>query len=142
MLKIPFTVKFGAKGDYRSFANDGWHHDPSDPSHTWCSSSAELLLPVGSQSKDLHIRFEAMPAQARGIEQEIFLYVNGLFVAFWQISRDGNFSARIPARYLSGNECLINFVAPNAVSPKSLRASEDERILSVALSSLSVTVAR
>ena len=142
MVSLPCAVHFGAVGDYRLYAREDWHHDPNERQHTWCAHVAKMSLPIEPPAEDLTLAVDIIPLQARGVEQQLFVFVNGSFVAFFPIPEPCTVAARIPANILSGGECMITFVAPNAVSPMVLGSSQDSRVLSFAFRSLSLAATR
>jgi hypothetical protein len=141
MPSIPFSVQFGSSGDYKLWASEGWMHDANDRQHTWAGHVAKHRFMMEYTKSDLQLEIDVIPLQARGVEQEIHVFVNGAFVAFWPIANPGVQSARIEAMFLERNDCLITFLMPKASCPRLLGLSQDERTLSVAFRSLSLTLA-
>lgn len=142
MPSIPFSVQFGSSGDYRLWGNEGWLHDNNDRQHTWAGHVAKLRFMMEYAKDDLMLEVDTIPLVARGVEQELYVFFNGAFVAFWPIVSSGVQSARIESMFLKPGDCLITFLMPNAVCPRDLGLSHDERTLGVAFRSLSLTIAR
>ena len=138
MPNLPFTINFGSRGDYKLWAGEGWHHDDNDEGHTWAGQVAKLKLSLGFTKTDLLLSVEVIPVKAKGVRQELFVFVNGRFGAFWPVDRPMERSARLEPSLFKSGENLISFVVPKAFSPKDERISEDHRILGLAFCSLSL----
>jgi hypothetical protein len=142
MPSIPFSVQFGSSGDYRLWAGEGWLHDSHDKQHTWAGYVAKLRFLIEYAKGDLMLEVDTIPLMARGIEQELHVFVNGSFVAFWPIPNSGVQTARIDGMFLRSDECLITFLMPKAICPRDLGISQDERTLGLAFRSLSLSLAK
>jgi hypothetical protein len=141
MPNLPLTVRFGAIGDYKLWAGEGWHHDANDKEHVWAGNVAKLRLILKYPKSDLLLRVDLIPVQAAGVDQELFVFLNGAFVAFWPVGNASERSARIEANFFISGENLFTFVAPKAICPKERGISGDQRILGVAFRSLSLSKA-
>ena len=132
MLVYPVAVSFGSKGDYKIWAGEGWHHDPSDESHTWTAHVAELRMPLTRSRVPLVLELDLIP---KGNSQDVFAYLNGSFATFWHIDGPVSKTAVLAPSLLRPNENLIQIVCPRAVLPG---PGPDQRVLGVALRSLRI----
>jgi hypothetical protein len=72
--------------------------------------------------------------------QPVHVYVNGQFVASWQVSELANFSAIIPASFVSSPSLLIiDLHTPLAISPATVTDSPDQRRLGIACEEMQIT---
>ena len=141
MPNLPFTINFGSRGDYKLWAGEGWHHDENDEGHTWAGQVAKLKLSLGFTKIDLLLSIDVIPVIAKGVKQELFVFVNGRFGAFWPVERPIEYSARLEPSLFKSGENLISFVVPKAFSPKDEKISEDHRILGLAFRTLTLSEA-
>lgn len=142
MAKLPLKVQFGSGGDYKLWAGDGWHHDANDTQHTWAGHTAKLRLMVDNAGKDLRLDVDVIPLAAKGIEQELYVFLNGAFVAFWPVREGGVRSGTIESSFFNSPDCLFTFVAPKAICPKEAGFGNDGRVLGMAFRSIALTAAR
>lgn len=142
MASLPFTVHFGSSGDYKLWAGEGWHHDANDVQHTWMTHVSKLRLMLDYTREDLQLEIDVIPLQASKADQELHVFLNGAFVAFWPIANPGVRTARIEAGFLSAHECLFTFLSPKAVCPRDMGLSQDARVLGIAFRSISLSPAK
>jgi hypothetical protein len=136
MSGIPLAITFGSKGDYKLWVGEGWHGDSNDPTHTWSGNLSTLRLLLDDVRRDARLSVSLMPP---GVDQDVFVYLNGRFVAFWQVSQGVEMSAMIQARFFERGENILTFVLPKAICPKVRGVSNDQRVLGAAFSKLSLT---
>jgi hypothetical protein len=139
MPRLPFNVRFGASGDYKLWAAEGWHHDVNDQEHTWANHVAKLRVMLEFTKDDLLLEVDVIPLRARNVDQELFVFVNGAFVAYWPVAEAGPQSARIEASFLGAGECVIAFLMPKALCPHDIGISSDRRTLGLAFRSVSIS---
>jgi hypothetical protein len=135
MLTYPLSISFGEKGDYKLWAGEGWHHDDSDKSHTWTSHVADIRLPLPRSRTPLLLELDLIP---KGDDQDVFVYLNGAFAAFWRIDRAEKMSSRISPMLLRPGENSLTIVCPRAVRPQDPEGG-DQRVLGVAVRSLGLS---
>lgn len=140
MPSLPFAIQFGSAGDYKLWAGDGWHHDANDAKHTWAAHVAKLRLILEYTKDDLSLEIDVIPLRARSVEQELFVFLNGAFVAYWPVTEPSIKHARIEAGFLRAQECLFTFLSPRALCPRDAGISQDERVMGLAFRSLSLSV--
>jgi hypothetical protein len=134
MFVYPLNITFGANGDYKLWAGEGWHHDESDREHTWTAHVAELRLPLPRARAALKLEIDLIP---KGDDQDVFVYVNGGFAAFWRAETATRMSARVHANLLRPGENSITIVCPRASRPSG--GAGDQRVLGVAVRSLGLS---
>jgi hypothetical protein len=139
MPRLPITMRFGAIGDYKLWAGEGWHHDANEKGHVWAGPTAKLRLMLEYPKNDILLQVDVIPVQAAGVDQELFVFLNGTFVAFWNVASATEKSARIESNFFASGENLLTFVAPKAMCPRERGISNDQRILGVAFRSLSLS---
>jgi hypothetical protein len=139
MPSLPFKVQFGASGDYKLWAADGWHHDVNDREHTWASHLAKLRVMLEFTNNDLLLEVDVIPLRARGVDQELFVFMNGAFVAYWPVAQSGVRKARIESTFLGARDSVISLLMPKALCPRDVGVSNDERTLGLAFRSLSIS---
>lgn len=139
MPRLPFRVQFGASGDYKLWAADGWHHDANDREHTWANHLAKLRVMLEFTNTDLLLEVDVIPLTVRGVNQELFVFMNGAFVAYWPVAQSGIKKARIESSLLGARESVIALLMPNALCPRDVGVSNDERTLGLAFRSLSIS---
>jgi len=132
MIVYPLTVSFGSKGDYQIWAGEGWHHDPSDEGHTWAGHVAELRMPLPRSRVPLVLELDLIPKENN---QDVFVYLNGGFAAFWHIDVPVLKTAAFGASLLRPGENTIQIVCPRAVLPGS---GPDQHVFGVAVRSLRI----
>jgi len=138
MQKLPLQIAFGAEGDYKPFAGDGWHPDDPGSTYTWASHNAILEMPIEPVNVDLTLELDVIPAPAEGVRQELFVFVNGSFVAFFSASEAGAKTATLEARFFTEPRTIFTFVMPRAVRLSDRGQSSDHRLLGLAFRSITL----
>lgn len=138
MINLPLTIHFGAAGDYKLWAKDGWHHDSNDQNHTWTDQVAELKIQLRQTRRPISLELDMIPVTADGVVQEVYVFINGLFASFTTLAEPATRSARIDAQLLRPGENIIKIVCPKAACPADYGNSDDQRILGVAVRSLTL----
>lgn len=132
MLNYPLSISFGANGDSKLWSGEGWNYDENDIGHTWMSHVADLKLPLPRPRWPLTLEVDLIP---KGDDQDVFVYLNGAFAAFWRIDRPGKMSTRINPTLLRPGENSVTIVCPRAVRPQGA-SDGDQRVLGLAVRSL------
>lgn len=133
MFELPLSIIFGARGDYKRLHGRGWYHDDSENDYTWTSHVAELRLSMPLVRRSIGVAVDLIP---HGAQQDVFLYVNGLFVTFWSVDCPISVNASFSPTFLRASENSLTIVCPRATSPAS---STDQRVLGVAVRSIKLT---
>lgn len=137
-------ISFGQGGGSEAYRTSGWSH--TEQKFTWTEgTSAKLSLPIGKESGPLNLNV-AMAAFTHAPElssQPVEVFVNGQKLAEWQVnSNTAGYYVTIPADTVKGAGTLeIEFRTPKAISPKSVGAGEDWRVLGICLTSLELAKA-
>jgi hypothetical protein len=137
MLSLPLKVLFGSDGDYLAWALGGWSADPNDRTHTWIEGHvAKLRLPLDAATNNRILIVEVIPHEKR--EQDLFVFLNGSFAAFWNIKYPTEVTSSIDDDLFKAGNNVFAFVAPRAVRPADLREAGDARTLGCAFKSLAL----
>lgn len=137
-------IQFGEGGGSEPYRTSGWSQ--TEQKFTWSEgNSAKLSLPIGKESGPLNLNV-AMAAFTHPPElssQPVEVFVNGQKLAEWQVnSTTAGYYVTIPADTIKGAGTIeVEFRTPKALSPKSLGAGEDFRVLGVCLASLELAKA-
>lgn len=137
-------IHFGQGGGSEPYRTSGW--SPTEQKFTWSEgNSAKLSLPIGKETGPLNLNV-AMAAFTHPPElssQPVEVLVNGQKLAEWQVnSNTAGYYVTIPADTIKGAATLeIEFRTPKAISPKSVGAGQDFRVLGVCLASLELAKA-
>lgn len=141
MIVFPFSIQFGESGDYRLWAGEGWLHDQNDKNHTWMPHVASIKLPFSRVTSPIRLDMDMIPVQSNGLQQEVHIYVNGGFAAFWAIDTAEKKSAVIDAYLFRPGENVITILCPRAICPADAGLSNDKRTLGVAIRSIAMSKA-
>ncbi len=133
MHQLPLSIYFGARGDYRQLEGHGWHHDSSEVEYTWTCHVAELSLMLPRVRRSIVVTIDLIP---HGEQQDVSLYVNGLFAGFWSVDCPMKVSATFAPTFLRASENSFVITCPRAMRPPS---STDQRVLGVAVRSISLS---
>jgi hypothetical protein len=137
MLSLPLRVKFGSDGDYLPWAFGGWSGDRDDRTHTWTEGYvAKLKLPLDLPGSDRLFIADVIPHQSR--EQDLFLFVNGSFAAFWKVKHAVEIISHLESNLFRSGDNVFTFVIPKATRPADLKVGDDERLLGCAFRSLAL----
>lgn len=130
-----FSIKFGSLGDYQQWVMDGWHHDASERDYTWMSSLASLRLTLGRVRTPLRLEIDIIP---QGMDQDLFIYLNGNFVTFQRVTASTVVTAAIHPLTCRPGENILALVCPRAYSAQQIGKGGDVRVLGAAVRSLAV----
>jgi hypothetical protein len=130
-------VLFGSDGDYLPWGLGGWSADPDDRTHTWIEGYvAKLRLPLDAANNNRLLIVEVIPHEMR--EQDLFVFLNGSFAAFWNIKFPTEATSSIDGDLFKAGNNVFAFVAPRAVRPADLTEGRDARTLGCAFKSLAL----
>ncbi len=130
-LALNSPITFGRGGNYLKYAVRGWS-DPDSDARTWNNGHiAELDFKNGLLKRDPIFRIEATPflAEPELRVQEIFIYLNGLWVHFAKVNNDLDAEIRVSRNYFNAQRNVLTFVMPLATCPHEEGWNEDRRIL-------------
>jgi hypothetical protein len=131
-------ISFGIAGNYRGWAVFGWSQDPDQADVTWMDGAvASLEFVTPAPPLDLQMSIKLAPFDGGSVKQQLYIFLNGLFVDLWSPVTKGfcEYSTLIRKSYFSTAKDatnLLNFVAPNAISPAEVEKGPDRRRLSFA----------
>lgn len=135
---LTFDVDFGAKGNSRKLASNGWS-TPED-SETWSMggrSQLSLPAPTVPAACAMVLKLRPHTVEARLPAQRLAVVVNGLQIANFTVARRTVRACRIPWTLIAGSPAIdITFLTPDAARPADFGGSDDRRLLGIAFSQL------
>jgi hypothetical protein len=137
LLAVGRPITFGTEGNYKTWAAHGWSQDKDQQDTTWMDGHvASLEFMMQPPAIDLLLVARMTPfAINESKQQQLELFLNGLFVDFW-IPREREFreqSTPLRKSFFSKESAnLLTLVAPNAVSPAETGLGPDQRTLGFA----------
>lgn len=128
-------ITFGEDGNAHLYQGDGWSFP--EAGFSWTDGPrCELLFELPQTSSDFVLELDASPFLAPGLlDQKVELLVNGEARAHLRISEPGVHQCRLPAAALGG-QVHLTLVLPDCASPASTGSPGDERLLGLAVRSL------
>ena len=137
MLVVGRPITFGTEGNYRTWAAHGWSQDKDQSDVTWMDGHvASLEFMMQAPTANLLMVARIMPfAIERLKQQQLQIYLNGLFVDLWTSAAKEfqEYSALIRMSFFSKDSAnLLAIMAPDAVSPAEVGLGPDQRTLSFA----------
>ena len=133
-LNFGVPILFGTGGNHNGYAGQGWS-STSDIDTTWSDGHVcALQFRIAALRQSALMILQASPFIVPGQvdEQEMTVYLNGLFVTYVRVTRTFTAMAVIDRDQLSTRANTISFVIPQAASPQALGLSTDERKLGMA----------
>lgn len=136
-------IRFGRSGNAQPYQTGGWSAPEDD--FTWTNGhNASLLIPMEpTRSTSVRLTASFAPFLAAGIVkiQKVNVLINGQKAGEWNITTGGvqELTLTIPKGLLGAADTLyITFDMPDAISPKSIGAGKDRRVLGIALRTLAL----
>jgi hypothetical protein len=143
-LKLNEVVTFGKKGTIQRLEPFGF--DLSEELLSWTiEDMAGFSFAIeGALDPNLRLKITAQPFvdQKKLVQQQFFVYLNGIMVGFCSLTGYQTMEFAVPRSAISTRGCRITFVIPTATSPKTLGLSADRRKLGIALSSVALITAK
>ncbi|MEY2494769.1 MAG: hypothetical protein QOJ45_1261 [Verrucomicrobiota bacterium] len=135
-------IDFGTNGNSQSYKVSGW--SGAEPNFSWTEGIVSVLALRISPVADpltLKIKCGGFTRNPEVLSQPVEVFANDQKIADWNVRELAEYSAPIPpAISQSGGVLTITLKIPKAVSPKSLGAGQDSRLLG--LSCLEVSLSR
>ena len=131
---------FSDQGSAFAYMAEGWSHP--EPSHIWtigqrAALSLKTPLPTGDLTMDLEVFPFVVPGKL--LHQRLTLLVNGEEVGRTTLQYHTNIQFKIPKRiWTKSGEASIQFLLPDAASPRSIGHNEDVRVIAVGFKRLTV----
>jgi hypothetical protein len=120
---------------------DGWSDHP-ESSHIWTiGNKAVLSFKTASPTDDLIMDMEIMPFVVDGklLQQRLVVLVNGEEVGKATLNTYAAIQFKIPREvWTRREEAVIQFLLPDAASPRSIGYNEDDRVIAVGFRKLIV----
>lgn len=137
-------IKFGMTGNGDSILGTGW--SACDSRFCWSNghlSTLQMTVNESSADLDMHVRLIPLIKGVKIPRQRIKVLINGVQLTQWLATerKAQDFTLRIPAGAVTGNQLEIGFELPDAVRPNTLQLGGDRRMLGIALASLQIDIA-
>lgn len=117
----------------------GWSQP--EPDFIWTDgNSVSLSMVINNFQKDTTLLISAFPYLGNNhIEvQNVTILSNGQQIGNWKISKEGQYSIRVPADTIKNGILEIELILPDATSPKELSLGEDSRLLGIAVNQIQI----
>ena len=137
--KVGTAINFGQGGDSELFKYSGW--SVTEPRMTWTLGKiAKLQFGGLSNSQPVNLKVKAQGlTNAKLRAQPVAVYANGQKVADWSVREFQEYTASIPGNVVTENGILLlELRIPRAISPAKLGINADNRILGVAVFSITI----
>lgn len=138
---LSFTAENDAAKDYLT---NGFYN--AEPTIIWMSAKSGILLVLSEMppsGRDLQLSIYVkpifLPAGMNALDAIVF--VNGREAGTWEVSGEGEYSMQIPAAFCQNRDVQIDFIMPDATSPALNGESNDARVLSMGIESMSLSLA-
>jgi hypothetical protein len=137
------SIQFGAKGNYMSFAPEGFGTEDSTE-HTWNDGNVSSIgFQVLGPIEDGALQITGDPFIVEGVPaQDVFAYLNGLWIGFSRSRETTTLVCPIGHRYVIPGQNRLSFVMPDAISPREIGAGADMRRLAFAFRTISLIANR
>lgn len=137
-LGLGDSIVFGRNGNYMSFQPEGFGSEDSS-GYTWNDGySASLKFQVVAPVDRISINVDPYIAE-RVSSQDLFIYLNGLWIGFSRVRQADVLQCPIGPRYVVPGQNVLAFVMPNATSPKEIGLGSDLRRLGFAFREIAVS---
>ncbi len=125
-------------GDALSFAEEAtanpycvYGFSANEGTHTWTSGYiAKMAFDLEGEQENLFLDFSCNPYVS---PQRVFVYANGNEIASLTVEGPGSQRVPLPAEVIADRRLSLDFVLPDAVSPKARGESEDGRLLALGM---------
>lgn len=130
----------GPDGALNNYLGEGW--SGPEPTHIWNDGPKAILkVPIKPVDSDLKLAVRCTPfvVPDRLAAQRVNVMVGGQLVGRWTVDREGEYDCLIPRSEIKDDTVQVSFEYMDAVSPKALGISEDDRRLGLAVHSIRIT---
>jgi hypothetical protein len=137
-IKYNEPIAFGRSGMARVLKCSGIDFSEAG-SESWTSEPvAEMEFELTLVRQDVSLQIEGAPFLIPGTIsiQPVFVFISGSFIGFANFIGHAVRTFPVQRNVLNGRPSRLTLVMPNATSPASLGAGEDQRHLGVRLSSV------
>jgi hypothetical protein len=128
--------------DVSTYLVSGWASDgDAGSSMRWSTSErCRLLVPTPPAARaDFVLEGQPFLAPPAVTSQRVWVFVQGLFAGFGRLSAAGDVAGGVPSAALEGSTMSVELVLPDAVAPSSVGVGADERLLALALRSMTLS---
>jgi hypothetical protein len=136
-------ISFGFTGNAEKYEDTGWNK-PANIDQTTNGKHSRLNLIVNETKSDIMLEATFTPYIPKGklSRQRVSILVNGHPAGEWVLTEEiqQSRSILIPNKFLRGKSVQLDFILPDATSPKSLNLSTDQRVLALSMSRMVLRV--
>ena len=145
LLRFNDSITFGAKGNFKDYAAGGWSLGEDNPMVTW-TESLEARLQFNAQATTAAVSLRVVGfrlPEVRGIliSQRVWVHLNGMYVGIFNAAADFEQVLPLRSQWLEPRGNVLSFTLPFARSPKALGLGDDQRLLGICLSAVSLNLA-
>ncbi len=132
------SIDFSDTGNSHRYRVSGWHKPEHE--HTWSAGQkATLQLNIKEPARDATLRADLTPFVCPALpNQQVEIQVNDQTVESVSLSNNAKLEIAVPKELIQ-RETTVTFRLPNAASPAEMQVSTDDRVIALALRSLSLT---
>ena len=135
------ALSFGSRGNFKPFQDEGWTVTRvNDISWTHgYRAGLSIQFPLTTDAVRMSVTLKPFLIRDKLDQQRVTVMVNDHELAYWELTenRFQNKEVLIPAElFIPGETTEFSFILPDAQSPLSLGAGEDNRVLGLAFMSL------
>jgi len=130
----------GPEGTLNDYLGEGW--SAPEPEHIWNDGPRAILrFPIKQVHSDLKMIVRCTPfvVPDRLESQRVNVLAGGKMVEKWTVGEAGEYHCLIPRSEVKDGTLQVSLEYTDAVSPKSLGVSEDDRRLGLAVHSIKIT---
>ena len=144
LLRFNDSITFGAKGNFKDYAAGGWSLGEDNPTVTWTESlEARLQFNAQATTAAVSLRVVGFPYLGNGQldSQRVWVHLNGMYVGIFNAAADFEQVLPLRSQWLEPRGNVLSFTLPFARSPKALGLGDDQRLLGICLSAVSLNLA-
>jgi hypothetical protein len=140
-IRLNELITFGKAGRIKEL--DPFGFDLSEAGICWTQEevagfTVQLNAPPAEAQLKIILNVTPFTKDGQVSQQQLFIFINGLFVGFRTILSSEKLEFPLPRNVLSPRGMRVEFAIPTASSPKALGLSQDIRKLGVAISEFSI----
>lgn len=142
--KLGEIISFAKNGNSSNFIPNnlfsGWSN--TENNYTWTEGNEAVLSlkNIYTKNNNIKIKLNAFPyLGAKLKQQKVDLFVDGIQVAKWNVTKDDWYEATIPKNTKNDGKLKIKIKISDPISPKEVGQSRDSRKLGIAVKQLVIT---
>ena len=138
---VPFatTIRFDNSATAEKYLQKGWGEN--EATYTWTTAhQSSLLIPVTNTSNDVAIDLKVIPFvdPKKHPTQTLQVLLNGAPLVEQKLTKEDSIRVIVPSNSIIDNQIKLVLATPDAISPKEIGISDDERILGIGLEEFTV----